>query len=201
MAKKTTGATIHRLKVTLLDSEPLIWREIEVASEITLDALHVVLQLAMGWTDSHLHQFEKGGVYYSVPDETDYREVQDESETRLSDLLTKRGARMKYEYDFGDGWIHEIAVEQIAPRDAGAFVPRCLAGARACPPEDVGGVWGYANFLDAISNPKHPDHDELLGWIGDGEFDPEAFDVKRVDKQLARAFSAVRRKKPSTRPA
>src|SRR5260221_3101206 len=118
MAKKPTAAstTVHRLKVTLLETEPPVWRRVEVASEMTLDELHVVLQLAMGWTDSHLHQFEQGDACYGVPDPMGFQEVLDERRARVGELLKRRGARMRYEYDFGDSWEHELVVQEVAPR-------------------------------------------------------------------------------------
>ena len=111
-------------------------------------------------------------------------EVEDEDGISLSEIYTgKNTPRIVYEYDFGDSWQHEIVLEKILEPEPNVAYPRCIEGARACPPEDVGGIWGYGDFLVAISDPNHADHDEMLEWIG-GEFDPEKFSVDEVNKEL-----------------
>lgn len=149
--------------------------------------LHQVIQFAMGWHDCHLHSFAIEGVTYSYPHpDTDWEDSGDVDYRRVT--LTKavpiEKATFSYEYDFGDGWTHEIAVEKIADAAEDIRSPVCVAGERACPPEDVGGVWGYAEFLKAIRNPKHAEHAHYLEWIG-GTFDPEAFDLDAVNVALA----------------
>jgi hypothetical protein len=183
--KQAKESKICQLKVTLKYIRPPIWRRIEVPGDVTLDELHLILQATMGWTNSHLHQFKVGKIYYGEPsiDEFSDLNLQDESKARLRKVLSKAKQKMLYEYDFGDGWEHEILLEKILPRDPGVRYPRCIGGARACPPEDCGGVHGYANFLAAISNSKHEEHDEYLDWIG-GEFDPEKFDVAKFENAL-----------------
>ena len=142
----------------------------------------------MGWTDSHLHQFSAGGIDYGEPD-PDYAAwgmpVKSERRARLNQIAPLEKARFVYQYDFGDSWDHEILVEKILPPEPEVRYPRCLTGKRACPPEDVGGIWGYEGFLDAIRDLQHPEHEEYLEWAG-GEFDPEAFDLGVVNAELQR---------------
>jgi len=180
----TKPGAIYQLKVTLNESHPPIWRRIQVP-DCTLGELHEVLQVVMGWGNSHLHQFIVNGKYFgeATHDDLDI-EVEDEDGIRLSDIYTgKNTPRIVYEYDFGDGWQHEIILEKILEPEPSVSYPCCLEGARACPPEDVGGIWGYAEFLEAISDPNHADHDEMVEWVG-GEFDPEKFSVDEVNKEL-----------------
>ncbi|MBI1881343.1 MAG: plasmid pRiA4b ORF-3 family protein [Chloroflexi bacterium] len=184
--KQSTPADIYQIKVTLRDSKPPIWRRIQVPSDINLGKLHRILQVVMGWTDSHLHQFIVGGTYYGEPD-PDYQdmgmEMRDEKRVKLNQFVRGEKSRLRYEYDFGDSWEHELLVEKILPPEPGVRYPLCLTGKRACPPEDVGGVWGYPDFLEAIKDPKHPEHEDMLEWVG-GEFDPEAFDLDEVNEAL-----------------
>jgi hypothetical protein len=174
---------VYQLKITLKDSKPPIWRRVEVADDITLARLHRIIQVAMGWTDSHLHLFSLGRTDYGVPHPDDGGETRDERRYKLNQLLTAPKQKLSYEYDFGDSWTHEVLLEQVREPEPGATYPRCITGKRACPPEDCGGVWGYAEFVEAIADPEHPEHDELLEWVG-GEFDPAAFDVAAVNAEL-----------------
>jgi Plasmid pRiA4b ORF-3-like protein len=175
----------YQIKVTLHGSQLPIWRRIQVGSDTTLAKLHRILQRVMGWQDSHLHQFTVQGERYSVPSEENEgpRKPKDERKHKLSDLNLSEGSEFQYTYDFGDNWEHVLAVEKAFSPDKDARYPVCLAGARACPPEDVGGIPGYEGFLRAISHPKHPEHQEYLEWIG-GSFDSEAFDVEAVNQSL-----------------
>jgi hypothetical protein len=183
---------IYQLKITLRNFRPPVWRRIQVPNG-SLGELHQIIQIAMGWTDSHLHEFIVRGVHYGpeVPDQLGFSmdlDNEDEEGVRLSHFI--RGSRkvgLRYVYDFGDGWEHDIEFEQIIKREPKVEYPRCVAGARACPPEDVGGPWGYADFLDAIADPKHERHDDLMEWIG-GEFDPEAFSADDVNEVLRQFF-------------
>lgn len=159
-----------------------------VPGHYTLADVHWVIQIAMGRTNSHLHHFQVGETYYSLPmPGTDWEESdeKDSSKARLDGIAPRAKMKFRYEYDFGDSWDHDILVEKISPPDPKLKHPICLKGARACPPEDVGGVWGYAEFLQAIRDPDHPEHEEYLEWIG-GEFDPGAFDPEAVNKELKR---------------
>jgi hypothetical protein len=181
--KSTTTAIIYQLKITLKDSNPPIWRRIQVQDDTTLYKLHQIIQVVMGWTNSHLHQFITGGVYYGEPDPEYGFDVVNEKRSRLQELVCHVKDKCIYEYDFGDGWDHEILLEKILEPEAKTRYPRCLTGKRQCPPEDIGGVWGYRTFLEAIGDPDHPEHDEYLEWVED-VFDPEVFDVEAVNREL-----------------
>lgn len=193
LATPTAAKTDLRFqfKITLLGSKPPIWRRIQV-EDCTLDKLHEHIQTAMGWTNSHLHQFDIKGKRYGDPELLDDGfedfECEDSTRTFLSDILPKTGKRFafKYEYDFGDGWEHEILFEGNPPLDPKAKYPLCVEGERACPPEDCGGPWGYADYLAAIRDPKHEQHEELLEWRG--PFDPEAFDAKKATKEMRKGL-------------
>lgn len=177
---------LFQFKITLQEISPVIWRRIQVQDGPLAD-LHGHIQAAFGWEDYHMHQFEVDGERYGtpVPDDFDFGvEMIDESNVLLSDLLPKSGARRKwvYTYDFGDGWRHVVIFEGYPPIDHKAKYPICLEGERACPPEDVGGPWGYAEYLAAIADPKHERHDEYLEWRG--AFDSQAFDAKKATREM-----------------
>ena len=176
--------SIHQVKVTLLGIRPPIWRRLQVASSINLRRLHDVIQEAMGWTQSHLYRFEAGGVEIGEPDPEFGLPVRSAKATQLRKIAPEPGAAFLYEYDFGDSWEHRIDVEKVLPPERGVFYPRCIGGKRACPPEDCGGVWGYEHLLEVLGDPRHPEHQEMLEWIG-GAFDPEAFDLRAVNEALA----------------
>jgi len=178
-----TLRSIYQLKVTLKYAQPPIWRRLHILSTDTLEDLHIALQIVMGWTDSHLHEFSKGRERYGVPDKEFPSDIHDEVEFRLDQMLTKEKDKLNYIYDFGDGWEHEVLLEKILPFDTAAVLPLCLEGERACPMEDVGGPPGYEMFLEAISDPSHPEYDELLEWSG-GNFDPEHFDLALTNDLL-----------------
>lgn len=184
MPTVTSLIPIYQLKVTLLETRPPIWRRLQTPSDVTLARLHRILQMVLGWTDSHLHQFIIDGQSYGMPDDEYGMPTINEQRVRLSQVV-EPGASFRYEYDFGDSWQHAIVVEQALPALLRQRYPVCLDGARACPPEDVGGVDGYRAFLAAIKDPRHEEHAELLAWAG-GAFDPAAFDVAAVNRQLAR---------------
>ena len=184
--KQPADAQIYQLKITLKDLAPPLWRRVQVSNRMTLGDLHSVIQLAMGWSNSHMHQFKVGKTYYgsSYPDDFDgTTETKNEEQITVGEVLAKPKAKLTYEYDFGDSWEHEVVLEKTLPPEQGVKYPTCLDGKRACPPEDCGGVWGYANMLGVMDNPEHPEHDEMLEWLGE-EFDPEAFSVEAVNKVL-----------------
>jgi len=185
MGKKP--ASIHQIKVTLDGIRPPVWRRIQVRGSTTLLKLHAILQVVMGWQDYHLHEFTIADVTYGDPenDEWDERGIEPEERYRLSQVVPAEGFRCKYDYDFGDGWRHTLLVEKVAPAEKGVRYPICLKGKRACPPEDVGGVGGYHNFLQAIGDPDHREHDQYLTWVG-GSFCPEAFDLEEINSGLRR---------------
>jgi len=183
MPSKTSP--VYQLKISLNNIRPLIWRRILVPGIMPLGRLHDVIQVVMGWQDYHLHQFVIDGQLYG---DSSLNEEHDQSflekwNVRLKQVVEKAGTRIKYEYDFGDSWEHTILVEEILPPDPKMRHPVCLDGARACPPEDVGGYHGYARFLQAIRHPRDEEHDSYLEWVG-GEFRSEAFDVKEVNRLL-----------------
>jgi hypothetical protein len=183
---------ILQFKITLKDSRPPIWRRIQV-QDCTLDRFHEHIQTAMGWTNSHLHQFEIKGQRYGDPelldDEFDDFECEDSTTTTVSAILPKTGKHFafKYEYDFGDSWEHEVLFEGSPTTDPKAKCPLCVEGERACPPEDCGGIWSYGEFIEAIRSPKHEEHDSMLEWVGEG-FDPEKFDPQRATKAMKKGL-------------
>lgn len=185
--KQSKAKTIYQLKVTLKGCRPPIWRRIQVDSNATLRHLHWVIQFSMGWTNSHLHSFDIHGVEYGEPmpefgfdgDE----EIRDEQTVKLNKIVPTEKFKFSYLYDFGDSWEHEILVEKILEADPEAEYPICIKGKRACPPEDCGGVWGYQEFLIAIQDSEHPEHEEMLEWVG-GFFDPEDAELDEVNYQL-----------------
>lgn len=146
---------------------------------MTLAELHDVLQLVMGWTDSHLHQYQRGTKYYGESDPNSGMDREDERRVLLRQVLRKPKDRMIYEYDFGDGWEHDIVLEAFGEATDEQAPPRVLAGKGACPPEDVGGIRGYYHLLEAIRNPAHPDHLDMVDWVG--TVDPDAFDIDEVN--------------------
>ncbi len=179
---------IYQLKVTLKESKPPIWRRFQVPGDVTLHRLHLILQSVMSWTNSHLYRFDIGGIQYSVPDpEDDFNELHfvDSRRTRLSKVVSREKARFTYEYDFGDSWEHQILVEKILPPEPGALYPVCLAGKRSCPPEDCGGIWGYDQLFEIIRDPTHEEYERMMEWLG-GSFDPEEFNIDRVNQSLRR---------------
>ncbi len=182
---------LFQFKVTLLESNPPIWRRIQIKNS-TLDKLHERIQTAMGWTNSHLHQFKIDGDRYGDPELLDDGfegfECVDSTVTRISEIVPKDGKRFRflYEYDFGDGWEHEVLFEGCLCAEKGGRYPLCVEGERNCPPEDVGGIWGYAEFLGAIADPKHEQHDDFVEWAG--EFDPEEFDAEKITKAMRRGL-------------
>ena len=181
----STPKTVYQLKVTLDDSKPPIWRRILTPEDVTLADLHEIIQRAMGWGNYHLHTFNIGGKVYGDPEDDEFGDfgTVNEKRYRLNQLGLREKTKFSYEYDFGDSWEHTILLEKILPAEKGGHYPVCIKGKRACPPEDVGGVWGYDDFLEAIANPNHPERKEMLEWIG-GDFDPEEFDLDDVNRSL-----------------
>jgi Plasmid pRiA4b ORF-3-like protein len=182
----TKADTVFQIKMTLRGIDPPIWRRIQT-QECTLEELHALIQVTMGWEFEHLYRFNIGGVEYADLEMVRDEDVEDACATTLSEVLPTRNRRPRfiYEYDFGDEWIHQLIVEERIPPEEGIKYPFCLAGQRACPPEDCGGPWGYSDFVEAITNPDHRRHEETLEWVG-GEFDLEKFDREAVNKELRR---------------
>ena len=180
---------IYQLKVVLNGVKPPIWRRILVPGDIELGSLHLVLQLVMGWTNSHLHQFISGRTFYGIKDDefSFGLEVKDENKYTLNELLGSEKETIVYEYDFGDSWEHKIILEKILPYEKDKKLPLCIKGKRAYPPEDCGGIWGYQELLNTLSDPENPEYEEMLEWLGGG-FDPEAFDIAETNEQLSAYF-------------
>jgi hypothetical protein len=178
-----TPVEVYVVKVTLLGTSPPVWRRILVPREITLRNLHRTLQIVMGWTNSHLHQFVLQRQKFSDPRQRVGTKVADESRTRLGDLIWTVGARLLYEYDFGDGWQHELLLEEILRGDE-SFRQLCVAGDRNCPPEDCGGSTGFSELLKVLQDSTHPEHDDIREWAGD--FVPESFSADDINRRLRR---------------
>ncbi len=192
-------STIARLKITLQDVEPKVVRQIEVPVDLRLDRLHQVLQAALGWTNSHLHEFRAGRSSWGtsgIGGPFDDR-VHSEKRATLQDLLDAGGGKtFHYIYDFGDTWEHEVRVERVTKAEPGTTCPRLLKAAGRCPPEDVGGPWGYDHFLEVMANPGHEEHEDLLEWHG-GPFDPQDAEPERIIRdfeKLAKRWAAKPRK-------
>lgn len=181
---------LHQIKVTLSGIHPPIWRRLLLSPEITLGRLHRILQIAMGWENSHLHRFVQDGRCYSDPRFELDGDVLDERKVVLGHMLREPGSRLIYEYDFGDDWRHELLCEEFVESDAHAPYAICTEGARACPPEDSGGPYAYDDLVRVLKNPKHNNYAEMRDWVG-GRFDPEAFDAEAINKRLS---SELRRK-------
>jgi hypothetical protein len=192
MKKQEATTVLYQIKVVLQETHPPVWRRVLVRSDLTLRTLHNVLQEVMGWTNSHLHQFifEEENCY-GRPDPDGELEMKDDSKVRLNEVLEGKGCSLTYQYDFGDSWDHSLVVEDVLPIECDRHPAVCLAGARACPPEDVGGTGGYEEFLEIIADRKHPEHKNMLHWAG-GVFDPEAFDLNRINRNLQRFARPLR---------
>ena len=179
---------IYEMKVSLRDIEPPISRVFAISGNMGLSTLHRVLQVVMGWQDSHLHQYHIDDTIYTghmefIDEFPENREYFDENDFRVRSLLKERGDQCVYEYDFGDYWLHDLEVLKTGPPEEGVRYPVCLAGEGACPPEDVGGTSGYAEFPEALAEPTHDDHERMLTWVG-SRFDPEFFDIEAVNAKL-----------------
>jgi hypothetical protein len=187
MAKVKGPTQVYQLKITLREIRPPVWRRVQV-KDCTLANLHEVIQTCMGWDDYHLHEFDIGDERYGDPRQwqDDFggdSDVGNEGKVKLSQIVAQGIKKFGYVYDMGDNWDHTIQVEKVLDTESGVRYPRCIEGKRACPPEDCGGPWGYGDFLEAIKNPKHERHEELLEWVGE-EFDPEAFDIEAINEEL-----------------
>lgn len=185
----------YRVRLDLLDAKPPIWRRLDVASDLYLDDLHVVVQAAMGWSDSHLHAFSAGGRVFmpgsfQFLNEFDVAEGErgtPEAQVRLDEVLREPGDRLWYTYDFGDGWDHVLKLESVQTRRAGDAAFRCVGGRRACPPEDCGGIPGYEDLLAYREDPA-----SVPDWVAEraaefwaaGNFDPAEFSVAETNDAL-----------------
>lgn len=178
----TNFNNVYQFKITLKGSKPNIWRRIQVPENYSFWDLHVAIQDAMGWFDCHLHMFNIGGTYpryeirIGLPEADEYLHS---AKVKMKKYFQNEKDKAMYEYDFGDGWEHQLLLEKILPKDPQVDYPLCLAGKMACPPEDCGGIWGYADMLKVLADPKHSEYEDMVDWIGD-DFDPLDFDPKEV---------------------
>lgn len=177
---------IATLRIGLKDSDPPIWRLVEVPTSITLKVLHDIVQVTMGWLDYHLWEFRINGTTYGLPMDEDWGTAPRKSadRTRLHDVIGPATTTIDYIYDFGDNWEHQLTVSDVRAGDPAIGYPRFVDGERDCPPEDCGGIPGFYEMLDARANPAHPDHDEISEWLDD--YDPEALDTFPIEVALAR---------------
>jgi hypothetical protein len=191
---RTTRRQVHRLKITLRGSKPPIWRRIEVASDVSLEQLNDLIQAAFRWLGGHLWVFTTDIGEFGQPDpELGHL---DAARWTLAQVAPRAGDRLRYTYDFGDDWEHQIVVEQVTAADPAVTYPRCLAGRRAAPPDDCGGIWDYQDLLDVLADPDHPDYAERMEWFGlqsPNDWDPAAFDRAAIDAALARASTRAAR--------
>lgn len=183
----------------MLDVDPGIWRQIEVPADFTLKGLHDVIQNVMGWYDGHLHHFQIGGTLYGEPLPED-RDNLSERKLKLASLANDGERIFEYVYDYGDNWRCAIVLEALTPASPGVTCPRLVTGARHGPPEDVGGPWGYIEFLEAIADPKHERHAELTEWSG-GDFDPNRFDIDEINRALAQLSPRKSTRHKGVKPA
>lgn len=179
---------IVQIKITLQDTKPVIWRRIQVKKNITFFELHNTIQIAMGWKNSHMFEFRGNGYSICLPDEmysemSMGEEIHDVIETKLSSILKEVNQTLEYEYDFGDGWEHEILVEKFLPIDTSVRYPNCIDGGMNCPPEDCGGTHGFYYLMSVIKDKKHPEHNETIEWL-DGGYNPNEFDLEETNKRL-----------------
>lgn len=185
---KTNSQTIYQIKVTLKHIKPPIWRRLLIPADIHLGKLHNIIQAAFGWYDYHLHTFSIGDEEYGAPNPDFDWDVRNENRLKLERFCIEK-TRFLYTYDMGDMWEHEILVEKVQPRDPAQTYPVCIKGKNACPPEDCGGPWGYAELLEILANPEHEQHEEMLEWLnlesGD-QFDSTIFDLELVNTMLAK---------------
>lgn len=205
---KNLKELVYQFHVKLLGIEPMVWRRIQVPAKFSFWDLHVAIQDAMGWLDYHLHAYRVRQKYKRRPleigiplDDWDGEVVIPGWEASISDYFTELGQTMEYEYDFGDGWEHELLFEGILLKEKGVSYPRCIGGERACPPEDCGGVAGYERLLEIIRNPNHPEYEDHVAWLqGHGKnyypYDPEQFSLHDIQfdnpkKRWKLAFASI----------
>lgn len=185
--RKPSGAAapVYQIKVDLRGAKPPIWRRLEVPADISLAHLHVVIQVAFDWHDSHLHVFATPYGEFGAANANLGHLA--EAPVTLEQVAPGTRSKIRYTYDFGAAWEHDILVEQVLDRDETVSYPRCTGGRRAAPPEDCGGIWGYADLVEALADPAHPEHEDMLEWLGlddATQFDPTGFDATAVTRAL-----------------
>jgi hypothetical protein len=176
------GPSVYVLRVSLRDVKPEVWRRLAVRSETSLPKFAQILERVMGWEGYHLHMFDVGGVLFGDPDEdADY--VINERSATVRHVLPRVGSALKWDYDFGDSWQHDVVVEAIDEPKETTRYPICIDGACACPPEDCGGTTGYKDLVRILANPRDREHARMVEWAPDG-FDPAAFDLTAANRRL-----------------
>ena len=172
---------ILKLRITILDIKPEIWREILIKNDITFKKLHEIIQISFGWTNSHLYNFNVDGILFSVPDK-EFENDDLDVKNKITEFLIEKGQRALYTYDFGDNWEHEIKIVDVLEKEKGLRYPKCLGGKRNGPPEDCGGIPGYEDIIDALTSKNKSEHKDLLAWLDD--YDPEKFDIDEINNAL-----------------
>jgi hypothetical protein len=181
---------IIQLKITLKNSSPPIWRRVLVYKQMNFHDLHYIIQKVMGWENDHLWEFkfknQRIGIIDDEPEDFGFfeeDEIADAEELQLDEIISRPKEKFDYEYDFGDSWHHEILVEKFLPYDKKTKYPICIKGKLNCPPEDCGGLWGYYNLLEAIEDKNHPEHKDMLEWLG-GEYNKDYFNLEETNNKL-----------------
>lgn len=174
---------VFELRIEIERTNPVVWRQLVVPETITFYELHHTIQITFGWKNSHIYSFTVNDQTIGNPDLLEDTEVISDKNIFINQALKKKGSTMQYEYDFGDGWMHNITLENISENLADIKVPVCLEGEMACPPEDCGGIHGYEILKEAMKDKKHPEHDDLIAWLGK-RFDPYEFYLQKVNKEL-----------------
>jgi len=179
--KELPMTNILKLRITIPDIEPEIWREILIKNDITFKKLHEIIQLSFGWTNSHLYNFDVNGILFSIPDK-EFKNNDLDAKNKITEFLIEEGQRALYTYDFGDYWEHEIEIVDMLKKEKGIRYPKCLDGRRNGPPEDCGGIPGYEDVIDALTSKDKSEYEDLLEWLGD--YDPEKFDIDKINNAI-----------------
>lgn len=182
---------VFELRVELERTEPVVWRQLVAPETLTFYELHHAIQIAFGWRNYHLYSFNMDDQAIGNPDLVEDEEIINDKTIFINQVFQKKGDVLQYEYDFGDGWMHKITVEAINPNDAEIKNTVCIDGRMACPPEDCGGIPGYENLKEAMKDKKHPEHDDLIMWLGKS-FDPEEFYLQKVNKELKKIKTYIK---------
>jgi len=179
--KELPMTNILKLRITIPDIEPEIWREILIKNDITFKKLHEIIQLSFGWTNSHLYNFDVNGILFSMPDK-EFENNDLDAKNKITEFLIEKGQKALYTYDFGDYWEHEIEIVDVLKKEKGIRYPKCLDGRRNGPPEDCGGIPGYEDVIDALTSKDKGEYEDLLEWLGN--YDPEKFDIDKINKAI-----------------
>jgi hypothetical protein len=184
-----TNSAIYQIKISLQHTHIPIWRRILVEANTGLDEFHEIIQIAMGWEDEHLHQFIVNDTYYGIADPEFDMDVEDEMDHCIADVLKEESEVIVYEYDLGEGWYHDIVLEKMVAEVPNQIYPYCMDGENACPPEDIGGIYGYMRFLEVMHDPKHPEHEHFMSLLDGIPWDEHEFDKDEVNEIFANPYS------------